>query len=111
MDDLVEAALNYGLIQEQAGALEEYVEIARALRSGEPGSWQGMSREVIQHLMAGMTRWARKESRDIPVPAPELVRIAGGLSAWTRLHLSDLLLWALTGTFSEEERKALAVRT
>ena len=105
IEGLALAGVEYGNLREQAATLREYLQVARNLRSGNPEDWQALPREVVQHLLLGVLQWSECQGRDVEVKPPSAVH---GVTSWTRLRLSHLLLWALTGTFSDPERKALA---
>ena len=108
VESLNVAGLGYGDVRDQASTLGQYVELARALITDDPEAWQGLPRQVVQHMVRGAVVWAKGEDRDVQLPAPDMIRRLRGISSWTRLNLSELLIWAMTGTFSEEERTALS---
>ena len=87
--------------------LSGYIQVARVLPSGDLDSWQTVPRDVIQQLLIGATIWAQHENRDVELSPPEALQRGGLLSRYTRLPLSNILFWALTGVFTEEERQAL----
>jgi len=99
--------VNYGDLREEAAQLQEYVLVARALVTEDPEVWRGFSNQVIKHVITGVLAWAKGEGGDIQLSPPASLRYKAGISSFTRLTLSELLLWAMTGTFTEEERAAL----
>ena len=84
------------------------MDLARALATDDLKIWQGFSHQVIQHLALGLIAWAKVEDRDVRVAPLDMIRRWTGLSSWARLSLTEILLWGIAGTFTEEERKALA---
>jgi len=79
---------------------------AQLLRAG-PESWKQLPRELVQHLLMVALRWAEVEGHDLQVPLPAKLQRGSLLPSRTRLRLSELLLWVLTGLITEEERKAI----
>ena len=61
-------------------------------------------------MLGGIIQWVRREADDGPAPVPEMVRRAGVLSYRNRLKLSDILVWAVWGLLSEQERRGLSVK-
>ncbi len=110
LDDLVKAAVNYGELKSEAESLGEHVRMARSLILGQRDGWPGISVEVVQGMLGGIIQWVRREADDGPAPVPEMVRRAGVLSYRNRLKLSDILVWAVWGLLSEQERRGLSVK-
>ena len=54
--------------------------------------------------------WAEAGDRDLQVALPAKLQRGSLLPSRTRLTLSELLLWALTGLITENERKAILAR-
>ncbi len=109
VDSLVRDATNYSYLKKEAEELGEWIRTAQLLRAG-PESWKQLPREVVQHLVMVALRWAEVGGRDLQVGLPDNIRKGTLLPSWTRLRLSEVLLWALTGLTSEEERKAILAR-
>ena len=109
MDSLVKDATNYSYLKKEAEELGEWIRAAKLLRAG-PESWKQLPREVVQHLVMVALRWAEVEGRDPQVSPPDTLRRSGRIPSWTRLRLSEVLLWGLTGLITEEERKAILAR-
>ena len=107
IESLAVAGANYGNLREESATLRDYLQLARSFRSRDPEDWQALPPEMVQHLLLGLMGWTEVQGRDVAVAPPKAIH---GVSSWTRLRLSHILLWALTGTFSEPERKALAAR-
>ncbi len=97
--------VNYCNLKEEAAALHQYIRAARSLHSGDPTDWQILPKEVVQHLLLGVMWWAGILAPNVGLKPPTAVH---GVSCWTRLRLSDLLLWAVAGTFGENEQQALS---
>ena len=93
MASLNAAGMGYGDVRDEAATLREYVELAPVLANDDPDAWQGLSRRSIQHLVRGAVLWAKGEERDVRVPPPDMIRGLTGISSWTRLSLSAILLW------------------
>ena len=102
---LLAAALDYAELRHEAATLGEYVIVAQTLRYSDPDRWRALSREVIRHLLGGVALWTQGEGHDQTLPPPYMVR--GFVPSWSRVRLSDLLIWALSGGFTQEERAAL----
>ena len=94
VESLNSAGLVYGDVRDEAATLKGYVGLARALVTDDPEVWQGLPRQVIQHIVKGAVTWARTEERDVQVPPSDMTRRLEGISSWTRLSLSEILLWA-----------------
>ena len=62
-------------------------------------------------MVRGAVLWAKVEDRDVQLPAPDKIRRQRVISSWTKLNVSELLIWAVSGTFTEEERTALSNST
>ncbi|MCH7688843.1 MAG: hypothetical protein IH899_19530 [Planctomycetes bacterium] len=110
VDTLFRDAVELGRAREEAAALGEWIEAAQLLKSGDPGSWKQLPLEVIQHMVLVTFRWAEAEGRDVQVPLPANLQRGSLLPSWTKLRLSEVLLWALFGLTAEEERKAFSAR-
>jgi chromosome segregation ATPase len=108
IQSLAWAAAEHAQIREESATLKECVQIARSLGSNSPQVWKTMSRPVIQHLLAGIATWAKEERGNVEIPPPAVVRQNALVPTWSRVTLSQLLLWALSGVFTPEERQALA---
>jgi hypothetical protein len=110
IDFLSQAAAEYAQLKEESATLKDYLLIARSLRSDASQVWRGMSRTVIQHLLLGVATWAQEEGRNPRLPPPAVVKQSLLMPSWTSLSLSHLLLWALSGVYTPEERQALSTR-
>ena len=108
VDSLIQEASEFGQLRAEAAELGELVQSARLLKSGDPAKWMQLSPEVIRHLLMIAVRWTGEPGRDRQVPAPEAVRQTSSLLRYTDLRLSQVLLWALAGLFTEAERQELA---
>ena len=104
VEQLSSAGFAYGNLRAEAAALGEHLVLARGLRSEDPQVWSGMSRKIIQHILGGAAMWVEVPGRDVPVGPPESVGVAYGLTRYTLVRVSHLLLWALAGTFTLDER-------
>ena len=107
VDSLVRDATAVGQLRAEAAELGELIKSARLLRSGDPEKWKLLPPEVISHLLMIVIRWAGEEGRDCQVPAPPAVRRVSSLLGYIPLRLSQVLLWALNGLLTGEERKAI----
>ena len=108
MDSLAAAGVNYGLLKAEEARLEPYMQVARILRSDNSQDWIALPREIIQRLLLGSAMWTEGEGRNLQVPPPEVVRRRNALPFYVRLALSEVILWALAGLFTEKEREVLA---
>ncbi len=101
-------AVELGRAREEAAALGEWIEAARLLKSGDPESWKQLPREVIQHLVWVTLKWSEAGDRDLQVPLPAKLQRKSLLPSWTKLRLSEVLLWALVGLTAEDGQRALS---
>ena len=100
----------YGNLRDEAAVLREYVDVARNLRSDNVEDWQRLPRNIVQDLLMGILYWAQGEGRNVETPAPAAIHARLMMPSFARLNLCEVLIWALTGILSNEERKALAIR-
>ncbi len=110
MNSLVREAAAVGQLRAEAAELGEWVKSARLLRSPAPVAWKQLPREVIQHILTVVISWTEGVGRDVQVLRPASVSQGNYLLRHTTLRLSQVLLWALAGLLTEEERRALAAR-
>ncbi len=108
VDTLFRDAVELGGAREEAAALGEWIEAAQLLKSGDPESWKQLPLEVIQHMVLVTFRWAEAEGRDVQVPLPANLRRGSLLPSWTKLRLSEVLLWALVGLTAEDGQRTLS---
>ena len=106
MENLNAAGIDYGDIRAEAATMAGYVELARALSTQDTEVWQALPNQLIQHAIKGIITWARGEDRNAQLSPPGLLKFKAG--AWTRLTPVELLTWAMTGTFTAEERETLS---
>ena len=100
----------YGNLRDEAAVLREYVDVARNLRSDNVEDWQRLPRNIVQELLMGILYWAQGEGRNVETPAPAAIHARLMMPSFARLNLCEVLIWALTGILSKEERKALTIR-
>ncbi len=110
VDSLVRDATNYSYLKKEAEELGGLIGDAQLLRAG-PESWKQLPRELVQHLLMVALSWAEVEGHDLQVALPAKLQRGSLLPSRTRLRLSELLLWVLTGLITEEERKAILARS
>ena len=107
LSELLSKAHAYGDLQRQAAQLENELALARAFKSAMAEDWAQVPLQMVQQLLMGLIRWAGSSDHNQQVPAPSLiVQKAPGLG-WSSLSVTDLLLWALMGVVTDEERKLL----
>lgn len=106
---LMNKAQEYGELERQAGKLFEELDLARALKSLEPGDWAKVSRQSVRNMLAGLGMWTRSDaSHNLFLPPPPSSISSSILYVDRSLRLEGLLRWALSAVFTEEERRALA---
>lgn len=99
----------YGELERAAAGLEHDLTLARAFKSQDTKLWQQVPRRAVQELLTGLVVWSRSDRGHNPsVPVPAFLSSRTYFYSWEGLRLEDLLLWALSGAFTDEERKALA---
>ena len=108
VDSLFRDAVELGRAREEAAALGEWIEAAQLLKSGDPESWKQLPREVIQHLVWVTLKWSEAGDRDLQVPLPAKLQRKSLLPSWTKLRLSEVLLWALVGLTAEDGQRTLS---
>jgi len=107
LSELVSKARAYAHLQREAAQLENEIALARAFKSAMAEDWAQVPLQMVQQLLMGLIRWAGSSDHNQQVPAPSLiVQKAPGLG-WSSLSVTDLLLWALMGVVTNEERKLL----
>jgi len=101
-------ASEYTQLQSQAATLADDIALARAFKSQEAAQWAKVPRRAIQELLAGLVLWSKADaSHNAAVPVPRFLSLKVYCYFGQEAHLLDLLRWALTGAFTEEELKAL----
>ena len=100
--------MELGRAREDAAALREWIQAAQLLKSGDPESWKQLPLEVIQHMVLVTLRWSEAPGRDLRVSLPANLQRRSLLPSWTKLRLSEVLLWALVGLTAEEERRGVS---
>ena len=70
---LVEEATRVGRLQMEAAELEESINTARLLKSGNRNSWRKLPVDFIEHSLIVIVEWAQGEGHDITVPIPEVM--------------------------------------
>ncbi len=112
VESLSAKAQEYQLLAVQAGLLQAELTLARAFVSDDRDQWAQVPRHVVQRLLAGLVAWtSAKPDHNTLVDAPDAIRPNLMFYTSPKMPLSSLLIWAWSGSFSPEERKALATRT
>jgi len=73
MAGLLDAANQHGRLQREAAQLEEYIALARAFSSRDPGDWAEVPQSVVQQLLMGLVRWAGADGHNRQVAAPQFI--------------------------------------
>lgn len=100
----------FGKLREQVGDLRAEATLARALRRDEPDLWRKVSTPGALMLLEALLTWSEVHSFDPELLPPAALQRTIFLSPWTRLHFTDLLVWASVGLAAEGPR-ALAKPT
>ena len=111
LNALMDKAVEFGELEHQAATLADEIALARAFKNQDAALWGDISRRAVQELLSGLVLWSSTdESRNVEVSVPSSLSSRIHYYARRGVHVHDLLLWALTGTFTDKERKALASR-
>lgn len=104
IDVLMAETAKYGAVERHAGALEAEVALARAFKSHDPEQWKQISRQVIGGLLAGIILWSHGDPSHNPLlPAPpSSLSSRMYMHTWLSTRLDEILVWALSGVFTEE---------
>ena len=97
VDAQFRAGAEYAKLKQQAEALGNWVEVGKVLSSGNPGSWQQLPVEVIQHLLVVVLRWTEADGHDTEVPPPDMIAKKNVLLRYQPLRLTDVVAWAWAG--------------
>ena len=83
-------------------------EVARALTSNDLEEWGKVPMEGIQRMVLGLIRWSRCGGNNVLVAPPaQVVRNSRTLTLYSKVSLTDLLLWVMAGLLTESEIRAL----
>jgi hypothetical protein len=106
---LAEKTREYVALESQAAKLAEELKLARAFSSQDIKDWRQVSREGIRKLLQGIIAWTRADTNHntrLTAPTNELSYKLCYYSI-TPASLEEVLGWALSGTYSEQERNLL----
>ena len=108
MESLALEAVEIGRIRAEAAELDQWVQIARLLSSGDPALLKQLPREVITRFLSTSLMWTDGPGRDVEVPPPPSLIQRNPLLRNYSLKTSEALGWALYGIFTEAEKNILA---
>lgn len=109
IESLTSAGFDYGDLREEAALLGEYVTVAKLLLANDRESWGGLGQGLIQHIIAGAALWAQAGNHDVDLPTPDFIFERTSIPRRTRLRLSEILIWAVGGVLTEQERMAFSI--
>jgi len=108
LEEMMKVVRDYDDLKRRSEALGEDMKVARAFRSVDAREWEQIPGWAIHRILMGLILWSKSANGDRVVSPPEPVRQrANSLSHWTKVSTTDLLFWVLSGTFTEQERKAI----
>jgi len=107
IEGTVLSSANYANKRNEDAALRENIQVAEILRSADPEQWQALPRDTIQRLLVGISFWAKAEGRNPRLSPPGAISARTLISPYCQITVSDALIWAMSGIFTEEERQAL----
>ncbi len=112
LDALMVKTAEYRELERQAATLEHEIALARAFNSQEPGQWKQLPRRAVQELLTGLVLWSRADASHNPLLSspPSYLSPQAYFYSVGSLRLEDVLVWALSGLLTEQERKALTGR-
>ncbi len=107
VDALAELGTEYGRLKEEAASLQGAVDLA-CLLTGDVETWGSAPQEFIGNLLMRVVQWTQVDGHDALIPVPDAISHSSLISPHAQLKLSAVLLWALSGVVTGEERRALA---
>ena len=105
---LESAALEYGRLEQGAAIFWRELAVVRAILSSTPEGLRQIPRATIQVWLSTMIKWVQTVGYNPAVDMPPVVREAWHSSLLTStLSVEHLLMWALHGLFTGDERRSL----
>ena len=108
MQSFVNQATQYAVLERQAGVLSQELVIARALKSQDLEQWKKLSFHSIREMLNGIILWSRADTDHNPYLLSPPYPLSSKITFYSMksASLDEVLAWALTGVYSETERKA-----
>lgn len=106
---LMNKTAEFAALERATGVLEQEIALARAFRSQDPERWKKVSRRTAQGCLMGLLLWSKADVANNPFlpPPPRPLASKVCFYSWQQATLEEVLLWGLSGVFTEEERMML----